>query len=123
MRLAILMMCAVVAAGVFAAMFLAIWSSRREGSRPASFRQILAAGFVWTAIPCLMILAAAIPAAIAIASSSPGRVGAVYDTGTRRCADQPSHPGGTPVGARHARLPGGFARSRDEMMESDLCRS
>jgi len=68
MRLAILLMCALVATGVFATMFLAIWSSRHEGSGRPSFRQNLAAEFVWAAIPCLMILAAAIPAAIAIAA-------------------------------------------------------
>ena len=68
MMLAILMMCSVVTAGVFAAMFLAIWSSRHKDSRPPSFRQNLAVELVWAAIPCLIILAAAIPAAIAIAS-------------------------------------------------------
>jgi heme/copper-type cytochrome/quinol oxidase subunit 2 len=68
MRLAIFMMCSVVAAGVFAAMFLAIWSSRREDSHPPYFRQNLAAELAWAAIPCLIILAAAIPAAIAIVS-------------------------------------------------------
>jgi len=67
MRLAILMMCSVVTAGVFAAMFLAIWSSRRKDTHPSSFRQHLAAELVWASIPCLIILAAAIPAAIAIA--------------------------------------------------------
>ena len=67
MRLAILMMCSVVTAGVFAAMFLAIWSSRRKDSHPPSFHQNLASELVWAAIPCLIILAAAIPAAIAIA--------------------------------------------------------
>ena len=68
MRLALLMMCSVVTAGVFAAMFLAIWSSRRKNSQSPSFRQNLAAELVWAAIPCLIILSAAIPAAIAIAS-------------------------------------------------------
>ena len=67
MRLALLMMCSVVTAGVFAAMFLAIWSSRKD-SRPPFFRQNLAVELVWAAIPCLIVLAAAIPAAIAIAS-------------------------------------------------------
>jgi len=70
MRLAILTMCMLVAAGVFATMFLAIWSSRRDGLRPPSFRQNVAAELVWTAIPCLMILAAAIPAVIAISSQA-----------------------------------------------------
>lgn len=73
MRLAILTLCTLVSLGVFATMFLSIWSSRRDGTRPPSFRQTLAAELVWAAIPCLMVLAAAIPAALAIASSGPGR--------------------------------------------------
>jgi heme/copper-type cytochrome/quinol oxidase subunit 2 len=72
MRFAILTMCLLVAGGVFATMFLAIWSSRRDGLRPPSVRQNLAAEVVWTAIPCLMILAAAIPAVIAIFSQAGG---------------------------------------------------
>ena len=70
MRLVILTLCALVALGVFATMFLAIWSSRRDGSRPPSHRENLAMELVWAAIPCLMIAAATIPAVIAIASSS-----------------------------------------------------
>ena len=66
MRLAILMMGTLLAAGIFAAMFLAIWSSRRDGSRLPTFRETLAAELVWAAIPCLMIVAAAIPAVVAI---------------------------------------------------------
>jgi cytochrome c oxidase subunit II len=69
MRLAILTMGTVLAAGVFAAMFLAIWSSRRDSSRAPSFHQTLAVELVWAAIPCLMIVAAAIPAVIAIAQN------------------------------------------------------
>jgi heme/copper-type cytochrome/quinol oxidase subunit 2 len=68
MRSAILTLCILVAAGVFVTMFLAIWSTRRDASRPASFHQSLAAEFVWAAIPCLMLLAAAIPAILAITS-------------------------------------------------------
>lgn len=70
MRVAILTMCILVAIGVFATMLLAIWSSRRDASRPPSFRKNLAAEFVWAAIPCLMIAAAAIPAVIAIFSQA-----------------------------------------------------
>ena len=68
MSLVILMMCTLLAAGVFATTFAAIWSSRRDSSGPPSHRQSVAAELVWTAVPCLMILAAAIPVAIAIAS-------------------------------------------------------
>jgi cytochrome c oxidase subunit 2 len=68
MRLVILRVCMLVAAGVFAAMFLSIWSFRRNGLHPPSFHQNLAVEVVWTAIPCLMFLAAAMPAVIAICS-------------------------------------------------------
>lgn len=73
MRVTILLMCALVAAGAFATLLVSIWSSHREGTRPASHRQTLAAELVWAAIPCLMVLVAAIPAAIAILSSAHGR--------------------------------------------------
>jgi len=73
MRVTILMMCALVAAGVFAAILVSVWSSHRKGARPASLRQTLAAELVWAAIPCLIVMAAAIPAAIAILSSVHGR--------------------------------------------------
>jgi heme/copper-type cytochrome/quinol oxidase subunit 2 len=72
MRLIILTLCGLVAVGVFATMFLSIWSSRRGGAPQRSARQHVAAELVWAAIPCLMIVAAAIPAVIAIATSSPG---------------------------------------------------
>ena len=87
MRFAILMICVLFAAGVFTAMFLAIWSSRRDGSRPPSFRQNLAAELVWAAIPCLMIVAAAVPAVIAIAASSSGEH-RYSDTVPRSAADR-----------------------------------
>ena len=73
MRVAILMMCALVAAGVFATILVSIWSSHRQGARPASHRRTLAAELVWAAIPCLMVLAAAVPAAMAVLSSVHGR--------------------------------------------------
>ena len=69
MRVTILVICALVAAAVFATILVSIWSSHREGARPASLRQPLAAELVWAAVPCLMVLAAAIPAALAILSS------------------------------------------------------
>ena len=67
MTFAILMMCTVFATRAFATMFLAIWSSRRDGSGRPSLSQNRAAEFVWAAIPCQMIRAAAIPVSIAIA--------------------------------------------------------
>ena len=72
MRLVILGMCSLVAVGVFAAMFLAIWSTRRAAAAPTHFRQSFVSELVWAAIPCLMMLAAAIPAAIAIVSKHIG---------------------------------------------------
>jgi heme/copper-type cytochrome/quinol oxidase subunit 2 len=65
-------MCAALSAGVFAAMFVSIWSTRRSGAYPSAFRQSLTTEIVWAAIPCLMMLAAAIPAAIAIVSAHTG---------------------------------------------------
>jgi heme/copper-type cytochrome/quinol oxidase subunit 2 len=72
MRLVILGMCSLVAVGVFAAMFLAIWSTRRAAAAPTHFRQSFVSELVWAAIPCLMVLAASIPAAIAIVSKHIG---------------------------------------------------
>jgi heme/copper-type cytochrome/quinol oxidase subunit 2 len=62
-------MCAVFAAGVFIAMFIAILNTRHSAGWLPAFRQSLAAELVWAAIPCLMVLAAAIPAVIAIVSA------------------------------------------------------
>jgi heme/copper-type cytochrome/quinol oxidase subunit 2 len=64
-------MCAILAAGVFVTMFLAIWNSRRTSNGVARFHQTAVAEVVWAAIPCLMVLAAAIPAASAIIAPAP----------------------------------------------------
>jgi heme/copper-type cytochrome/quinol oxidase subunit 2 len=69
MRVFILGMCALFAGGVFIAILLSIWSSRRSGDRGPALRQGIVAELVWAAIPCLMVIAAAIPAAIAIAAA------------------------------------------------------
>ena len=69
MRLLMMILCVLVAVGVFATMFLSIWSSRHGGGASAA-RQSVAAELVWAAIPCLMIVAAAIPAITAVATSS-----------------------------------------------------
>jgi len=61
-------MCVLVTAGVFAAMFLSIWSTRRVPSVQTIPGQRFAAELVWAAIPCFMILAAAAAGAIAIVS-------------------------------------------------------
>jgi heme/copper-type cytochrome/quinol oxidase subunit 2 len=70
MRLAILTACILVVIGVFATMLLAIWSCRCDASRPPPFHQNLAVELVWAAIPWLIIVAAAIPAVIAISSQA-----------------------------------------------------
>jgi heme/copper-type cytochrome/quinol oxidase subunit 2 len=66
MRVIILGMCALLAAGVLGTMLLSVWSSRRTVDRTPDFRQGIVAELVWAVIPCLMVIAAAIPAAIAI---------------------------------------------------------
>jgi heme/copper-type cytochrome/quinol oxidase subunit 2 len=66
MRVAILSLCVLLAAGVFTAMFVSIWSTRRSGACQSALRQSLTTEVVWAAIPCLMIVAAAIPAVVAI---------------------------------------------------------
>jgi len=72
MRLVILAMCALLAAGMVATMFLAIWSTRPVSASLTAFRQSLAAELVWAAIPGLMVLAAAILAVVAMISTHTG---------------------------------------------------
>jgi cytochrome c oxidase subunit 2 len=71
MRILILEFCAVLVAGVFAAMFVAIWGTRRSAGRLEHFRQSATVEVVWAAIPCLMLIAAALPAARLIVATSP----------------------------------------------------
>jgi heme/copper-type cytochrome/quinol oxidase subunit 2 len=72
MRVVILAMCALFAGAVFVTIFLATWSSRRASDRGGHFHQSAVIEFVWVAIPCLMVIAAAIPAAIAIMARAAG---------------------------------------------------
>ena len=65
----ILALCTLFAAGVFAATLLSIWSTRHSTDRSADFCQGVLAELAWAAIPCLIIIAAAIPASIAIIAS------------------------------------------------------
>jgi heme/copper-type cytochrome/quinol oxidase subunit 2 len=69
MRLLILVLCVLLVAGVVATTVVALWSTRESAARRAGFRQSPAAEFVWTAIPCLTLLAAAIPFVLAIVGS------------------------------------------------------
>ena len=68
MRVMMLGLCAFVAAGVFATMVATICSTSGDAARPPTFRQRLATELMWAAIPCLLIVAAAIPAVIASVS-------------------------------------------------------
>jgi len=69
MRVVILCLCTLVAGGVFTAILLSVWCNRDSAGRARDFRQNMVAELVWAAIPCLMVIAAAIPAAIAIAAA------------------------------------------------------
>jgi cytochrome c oxidase subunit 2 len=69
MRIVIFGMSVFVAVAVFVTMFLSILSTRGSGEGDASFRQSVFVEIVWALIPCLMVVAAAVPAAIAIVSS------------------------------------------------------
>jgi heme/copper-type cytochrome/quinol oxidase subunit 2 len=69
MRVVVLGISTLFAGGVFITMLLSVWSSRRSADRAPDFRQGIVAELVWAAIPCLMVIAAAIPAAIAIAAA------------------------------------------------------
>jgi heme/copper-type cytochrome/quinol oxidase subunit 2 len=73
MRLVVMGMCALVVTGVFAAMFVSIWSARhRDDPQLSALQQSVAMDFVWAVIPCLMMVAAAAPAVIAIVSAHTG---------------------------------------------------
>ena len=62
MRIIFLMMCAMAAAGVFLTMVCAVWTYRRANG-PPYFHQRVVVELVWVAIPCLMLVALALPAA------------------------------------------------------------
>ena len=65
MRLGILMFCALIATGVFAVVLFSTWRAHRRISPEACSRQSLAMELTWAVIPCLIIVAAALPAVIA----------------------------------------------------------
>jgi len=71
-KLAMLILCVLMAVGVFATMFVAVCSSPRDRSQPSPTRQHLAIELIWAAIPCLMIVAAALPAVMTITSQGAG---------------------------------------------------
>lgn len=65
----IVTMCVFLATGVFGAIALSLWGTCSSSNRAPSRRQGIATEFVWALIPCLMIVAAAIPAASAMISA------------------------------------------------------
>jgi heme/copper-type cytochrome/quinol oxidase subunit 2 len=50
-----------------------VWRTRHQPGRAAGFRQHIVSELVWATIPILMLIAAALPAAIAIASGDAAR--------------------------------------------------
>ena len=66
MRVIVFGVCVIFALGVFVAMFVSIWSCHRRSEACLHLRQSLSVELVWAAIPCLMLLSAAIPAAALI---------------------------------------------------------
>jgi heme/copper-type cytochrome/quinol oxidase subunit 2 len=75
MRVVILGVCGVVAAGVFVMMYLSVWSTRSNPERAVTYRQHIVSEFVWLTIPILMLIAAAVPAAMAVMSGLSTRAG------------------------------------------------
>jgi cytochrome c oxidase subunit 2 len=64
LHMQILLVCAVIAAGVYAAMIIAIVKFRKSaGAKPSRFTHNTTAEVVWTVIPAAILVAMAIPAA------------------------------------------------------------
>ena len=70
MRVIVFVLCALFTLGIFVTMLVSIWSTRDRGGTQLRHGQSLAGELVWAAIPCLMIIAAAIPAGVAILTPS-----------------------------------------------------
>lgn len=84
MRVIVFGLCALFVLGVFVTMFFSIWSTGRRPEARLHLRQSLAAEMLWAAIPCLMLVAAAIPAALLILTPPAARP---PETGSRTRAD------------------------------------
>jgi cytochrome c oxidase subunit 2 len=64
LHMQILIVCAVIAAGVYAAMVYALVKFRKsKGAVPAKFSHSTMAEIIWTVIPCVILIAMAVPAA------------------------------------------------------------
>jgi len=70
MRIAILGVCALLAAGVFATMLLTICRAHHAGRAAPRPRRGLTVELLWAAIPCLMVVAAVIPAVVKVLEES-----------------------------------------------------
>jgi heme/copper-type cytochrome/quinol oxidase subunit 2 len=66
MRVIIFGLCVIFVLGVFVAMFISNWSTRPGSEARLHSGQSLGVELVWAAIPCLMLLSAAIPATVLI---------------------------------------------------------
>lgn len=66
MRLITLVVFAVVTLGVFAALLSTILRAHLAAQRSGTAQGTLAAELIWAAIPCLIVIAAALPAAMLI---------------------------------------------------------
>jgi hypothetical protein len=65
-RAAMLGVCALLAAGAFAAMFLTILRAQAASDARPGIRPRLASELLWAALPCLIVIAAVTPAAVRI---------------------------------------------------------
>jgi cytochrome c oxidase subunit 2 len=64
LHMQIMIVCAVIAAGVYGAMVYAIVRFRKSaGAKPAGFSHSTTAEIIWTVIPCVILVAMAVPAA------------------------------------------------------------
>jgi cytochrome c oxidase subunit 2 len=64
LHMQIMIVCAVIAAGVYGAMVYAIVRFRKSaGATPAKFSHSTTAEIIWTVIPCVILVAMAVPAA------------------------------------------------------------
>lgn len=64
LHMQILLVCVVIAAGVYTAMIVAIVKFRKsKGATPAKFSHSTLAEIIWTVIPCVILVAMAVPAA------------------------------------------------------------
>jgi heme/copper-type cytochrome/quinol oxidase subunit 2 len=66
MRDVMLLVCGLVASAAVVVMYRAIWIARDDPARNSAFRQPIASELFWATIPLLMLLAAALPAVMAV---------------------------------------------------------